>query len=116
MSFFWWHSWGLPQMARQATGGMIFHVLNRGNARKPIFDDGADQAAFEKVLAEAQSRPGSPEVLSTIYLELKAKRSLTCFTCFGQLSLLLWRLPKFRWIRTSNLRKAPQVRIQNKLQ
>ena len=34
---------------------MIFHVLNRGNARDRIFDDDADYAAFEKVLAETQA-------------------------------------------------------------
>ena len=45
----------MPRTARQAPGGMIFHVLNRGNARDRIFDDDADYAAFEKVLAETQA-------------------------------------------------------------
>jgi len=31
---------------------MIFHVLNRGNARDPIFLDNADYDAFEKLMAE----------------------------------------------------------------
>jgi putative transposase len=35
---------------------MIFHVLNRGNARDLIFDTEADYAAFEKVLAETQTQ------------------------------------------------------------
>ena len=35
---------------------MIFHVLNRGNARDQIFDQGSDYAAFEKVLAESQEQ------------------------------------------------------------
>ncbi len=35
---------------------MIFHVPNRGNARDRIFEDDADFAAFEKVLAETQER------------------------------------------------------------
>lgn len=34
---------------------MIFHVLNRGNARDRIFDGDGGFAAFEKVLAETQS-------------------------------------------------------------
>ena len=34
---------------------MIFHVLNRGNARDLIFEKDADYAAFEKVLAETQA-------------------------------------------------------------
>ena len=35
---------------------MIFHVLNRGNARDQIFDKDTDYAAFEKVLAESQEQ------------------------------------------------------------
>jgi len=31
---------------------MIFHVLNRGNARDQIFHKDADFQAFEKVMAE----------------------------------------------------------------
>ena len=34
---------------------MIFHAHNRGNARDRIFDDDADYAAFERVLAEVPS-------------------------------------------------------------
>ena len=46
----------MPRTARHAPGGMIFHVLNRGNARDHIFDKDADYAAFEKVLAETQAQ------------------------------------------------------------
>ena len=45
----------MPRTARQTPGGMIFHVINRGNGRDPIFADDADYAAFEKVLAETQA-------------------------------------------------------------
>jgi hypothetical protein len=45
----------MPRAARQAPGGMIFQVLNRGNARDQIFDDDAGDAAFEKVLADTQA-------------------------------------------------------------
>ena len=31
---------------------MIFHVLNRGNARDPIFLEDADYEAFENVMAQ----------------------------------------------------------------
>jgi REP-associated tyrosine transposase len=41
---------------RTAPGGYIYHVLNRANARRRIFDNGADYAAFERVLAEVQDR------------------------------------------------------------
>ncbi|QDU91318.1 hypothetical protein Pla175_47390 [Pirellulimonas nuda] len=33
---------------RAASGGMLYHVLNRANARMTIFDDDADYAAFER--------------------------------------------------------------------
>jgi putative transposase len=46
----------MPRTARQSPGGTIFHVLNRGNARDPIFNKDSDFAAFEKVLAETQER------------------------------------------------------------
>ena len=45
---------GRPQ--RAATGGFVYHVLNRANGRLPIFDDDGDYLAFEKVLAEARER------------------------------------------------------------
>ena len=37
-------------------GGYVYHVLNRGVGRLDIFEDEGDYAAFERVLAEAQSR------------------------------------------------------------
>ena len=43
----------MPRAARVAPGGVIFHVLNRGNARAPVFDDAGDYAAFVKVLSQA---------------------------------------------------------------
>jgi REP-associated tyrosine transposase len=41
---------------RAADGGLIYHVLNRANARMRIFDKAADYEAFEEVLAEAVER------------------------------------------------------------
>jgi len=38
---------------RVALGGYVYHVLNRGNGRMPIFQKGGDYDAFERVLAEA---------------------------------------------------------------
>ena len=37
-------------------GGLVYHVLNRGNARMRIFDKDADYEAFETILAEACKR------------------------------------------------------------
>jgi putative transposase len=43
----------MPRTARKAPGGTIFHVINRGVGRRPLFDDGDDFAAFERVMAHA---------------------------------------------------------------
>lgn len=43
---------------RRAPGDMVFHVLNRGVGRMKLFQNEADYAAFEKVIAETlQVRP-----------------------------------------------------------
>src|SRR5713101_6226580 len=39
---------------RAALGGLVYHVLNRANARHTLFDKPADYEAFERILAEAQ--------------------------------------------------------------
>jgi len=42
----------MPRTARIAPGGMVFHVINRANARARIFSKEADFAAFERVMQE----------------------------------------------------------------
>lgn len=42
----------MPRTARQAPGGMVYHVLNRGVGRMRLFDKPGDYEAFERVLAE----------------------------------------------------------------
>lgn len=41
---------------RAAEGGWVYHVLNRANARLPIFERPADYEAFERILAEGVER------------------------------------------------------------
>jgi putative transposase len=41
---------------RAADGGIVYHVLNRANARLPIFERDEDFAAFERILAEGCER------------------------------------------------------------
>lgn len=41
---------------RSADGGLVYHVLNRANARTTIFENDADYEAFERVLEEAVER------------------------------------------------------------
>jgi len=46
----------MPRRKRVATGGYVFHVLNRAVARQKIFATQKDYAAFENVLTEALAR------------------------------------------------------------
>jgi putative transposase len=46
----------MPRRAREIEGGHPYHVLNRANARLPLFTKEADYAAFERVLGEAFQR------------------------------------------------------------
>ena len=41
---------------RAADGGLVYHVLNRANARMPIFEKDRDYEAFEEILGEAVER------------------------------------------------------------
>ena len=42
----------MPRVARIAPGGIVFHVLNRGNASAEIFANDDDFAAFERAMAD----------------------------------------------------------------
>jgi putative transposase len=46
----------MPRTARAAPGGIVYHCLNRGNDRKPIFHKNTDFDAFLKLLGEAKQR------------------------------------------------------------
>ena len=46
------HLPAMPRVVRVAPGKMVFHVLNRGNAKRDIFEDAGDYLAFEKLLTE----------------------------------------------------------------
>ncbi len=46
----------MPRSARVASGGWVYHVLNRAVAGLPLFRKEADYAAFERVLLEAYER------------------------------------------------------------
>jgi putative transposase len=49
----------MPRIARIAAGGMIQHVLNRGNGRMRLFHKPEDYQAFVKLLGQANDRvPG----------------------------------------------------------
>jgi putative transposase len=46
----------MPRIARQAAGGLVYHVLNRANGRLRLFKKDEDFIAFERVLLEAHER------------------------------------------------------------
>jgi putative transposase len=46
----------MPRPRRASEGGLIYHTLNRANARLAIFKEDDDYTEFERVLAEAVSR------------------------------------------------------------
>src|SRR6516165_9380629 len=46
----------MPRTARQAPGGLVYHVLNRAVARLPLFEKDGDYQAFERVLLEAMTK------------------------------------------------------------
>ena len=48
----------MPRRPRIATGGLVYHVLNRRVGRLPLFDTNQDYVAFERVLEETIARTG----------------------------------------------------------
>src|SRR5580698_6912385 len=46
----------MPRPRRAAEGGLVYHALNRANARMTIFESDDDYAAFERVLAQAVAK------------------------------------------------------------
>src|SRR5207237_6182237 len=43
----------MPRHPRNSLGGVVYHLLNRGNGRRRVFFTAADYLAFFKALAEA---------------------------------------------------------------
>ncbi len=48
----------MPRRPRHATGGIVYHVLNRRVGRQPLFQKPSDYSAFESVLREAYDSSG----------------------------------------------------------
>ena len=46
----------MPRTARIAPGGIVFHALNRANARARIFDDDTDFQLFERAMVDTVER------------------------------------------------------------
>jgi putative transposase len=48
----------MPRRPRIATGGLVYHVLNRRVGRQALFEKESDYATFERILEEAITRGG----------------------------------------------------------
>ncbi|KIX15283.1 REP-associated tyrosine transposase [Dethiosulfatarculus sandiegensis] len=46
----------MPRPLRASKGGVVYHVINRANARTTIFENESDYQALEKVIGEAHER------------------------------------------------------------
>jgi putative transposase len=46
----------MPRTSRAAIGGLVYHVLNRGNGRLPIFRKPGDSLAFQDLMVDAKER------------------------------------------------------------
>jgi putative transposase len=49
----------MPRGPRNAPGGIVYHVLNRGVGRQTLFYKPADFDAFERIMAESGERDRS---------------------------------------------------------
>jgi putative transposase len=47
---------GMPTRSHRGTGGVVFHVMNRGARRGRLFEVAEDYAAFLRVMCDAQAR------------------------------------------------------------
>ena len=48
----------MPRGARIAPGKIVYHVLNRANARSELFHKREDYSAFERIMISAQQPKG----------------------------------------------------------
>src|SRR6058998_3160383 len=54
----WGKGWGVARKLRVQYPGAIYHVLNRGDRREPIFKDDADRQRFLGTLGETCLKTG----------------------------------------------------------
>jgi len=88
----------MPRTSKASRGGLVYHVLNRGNGRSDVFHKDDDFAAFESLMREAHE---------------KVPMRLTRFCLMSNhFHLLLWPhedgdLSRWmQWLMTSHVRLA----------
>jgi len=58
-----WQDGDMPRTARASTGGIGYHVLNRGNARQDVSHDDDDRRRFIELIQDACARvPHGPGI------------------------------------------------------
>ena len=48
----------MPRTSRSAAGGVVYHVLNRGNGRMSIFRKPGDYLSFLQLLLDGKDKAG----------------------------------------------------------
>jgi putative transposase len=92
----------MPRALRAAIGGVVYHVLNRANARLPLFETQADYELFERTLEQAHGRV--------------AMRILAWCLMPNHWHLVLWPrrdgdLPEFmRWLTVTHTQRCHAAR------
>lgn len=87
----------MPRRPRIGTAGQIFHVINRGVRKSPLFDTDAQYRAFEELLCEARER--TPVKLHTFCLMSNHFHLVATPQKDGQLSEFM------RWLTVTHARR-----------
>ena len=93
----------MPRRARAAAGGVVYHVINRGNCRMRIFTKAGDYRAFEVLLRDGCRRVPGMRVLG--YCLMDNHWHLVLWPTHGQ------DLARFvGWVCTTHVRRWRQHR------
>jgi len=87
----------MPRMSRQLAGGLIYHVINRGNDKQVVFRKSFDYEAFLDVVAMAKER--CP--LKLFAYCLMPNHFHFVVSPGGDISLSLW----MQWLMTTHIRR-----------
>ncbi len=87
----------MPRMSRQLAGGLIYHVINRGNDKQVVFRKSFDYEAFLDVVAMAKER--CP--LKLFAYCLMPNHFHFVVSPGGDISLSLW----MQWLGTTHIRR-----------
>jgi REP-associated tyrosine transposase len=90
----------MPRTARASVGGLCYHVLNRGNARRDVFHKAGDYQAFLKAMADA----GREVPMRVLAYCLMPNHFHLVLWPFGDGDLSRW----MHWLMTAHVRRYHQ--------